>query len=64
MKNYSAAAFIFLITVSCCLAQSALPRIANVAFAPGEVLEYRVHYGFIDAGEARLEVSKLYKDFG
>ena len=45
-------------------AQSVLPRIQNVAFAPGEVLEYRVHYGFIDAGEARLEVSKEYKDFG
>lgn len=30
----------------------------NEAFKPGEVLEYRVHYGFIDAGVARLEVMK------
>lgn len=28
----------------------------NKAFRPGEVLEYRLHYGFIDAGEARIEV--------
>ncbi len=27
------------------------------AFQPNEVLEYRVHYGFMDAGEAKLEIS-------
>lgn len=64
MKNCFATALSFFIAVSYCLAQSGLPRIPNVAFAPGEVLVYRVHYGFIDAGEARLEVSKEYKDFG
>ncbi len=64
MKKYFVAAITFFIAVSFCSAQSALPHIRNVAFAPGEVLVYRVHYGFIDAGEARLEVSKDYKDFG
>jgi len=33
-----------------------LPRTKNVAFKPGEKLTYRVHYGFIDAGEATIEV--------
>jgi Protein of unknown function (DUF3108) len=27
------------------------------AFQPSEVLEYRVHYGFVDAGEAKLEIA-------
>jgi hypothetical protein len=29
----------------------------DLAFQRGEVLEYRVHYGFVDAGDARIEVS-------
>lgn len=33
-----------------------LPVVKNEAFQKGEVLEYRAHYGFIDAGTARLEV--------
>jgi hypothetical protein len=38
-----------------------LRTINYTAFKPGEVLEYRLHYGVIDAGTARLEVksSKL-----
>lgn len=32
------------------------PLIKNEAFRKGEVLEYRVHYGFVDAGTARIEV--------
>lgn len=36
--------------------QPPLPDHKNEAFKAGEVLEYRVHYGFIDAGIARLEV--------
>ena len=31
------------------------------AFKPGEVLEYRLHYGVINAGTAKLEVNKLDK---
>lgn len=31
------------------------------AFKPGEVLEYRLHYGVINAGTAKLEVNKMDK---
>ncbi|MEP7265688.1 MAG: DUF3108 domain-containing protein [Bacteroidota bacterium] len=34
-----------------------LRNINTGAFQPNEVLEYRVHYGFMDAGEARLEIA-------
>lgn len=37
---------------------------ANEAFRPSEVLEYRVHYGVIDAGEAKLEVAPEIKQIG
>jgi hypothetical protein len=33
-----------------------LPTKKNTAFKPGEILSYRLHYGFIDAGVAVLEV--------
>ncbi len=37
-------------------------RVANTSFGPGEHLEYRVHYGFINAAEAIVDVSPtLYK---
>ncbi len=32
-------------------------RVPNESFGPGEVLRYRVHYGFINAGEAEVKVS-------
>ncbi len=32
--------------------------IKNEAFKKGEVLEYRVHYGFVDAGTARIEIKE------
>lgn len=38
------------------LAQTDLRSVANQAFKPGETLDYRIHYGLIDAGEARLHV--------
>jgi len=34
------------------------------AFKPGEVLEYRVRYGLIEAGKAKLEVKKMTKKSG
>ncbi len=43
---------------------SALRKINNTAFKPGEKLRYRVHYGFVDAGEAELEVMNEQKSFG
>jgi Protein of unknown function (DUF3108) len=33
-------------------------QIKNQAFKAGEILEYRIHYGFVDAGEARIEVKQ------
>lgn len=46
------------------LAQKEFREHKNTAFKLGEVLTYRVHYGFIDAGEARLEVLPEMKSFG
>ncbi len=41
-----------------------LRKVENVSFNPGEKLKYRVHYGFVDAGEAILEVKPELKTFG
>jgi hypothetical protein len=38
-----------------------LPKVENKAFKAGERLEYRLHYGFVDAGIAELKVEKLNK---
>ena len=42
-------------------AQSVLRTQPNTAFKAGEVLQYRIHYGLIDAGEAILEVKNEIK---
>src|SRR6185436_1096516 len=44
--------------------QKVLRTINNQAFRPGEKLKFRIHYGFVDAGEATLEVSKDMKNIG
>ncbi len=36
--------------------QSTFRVVKNNAFKPGETLDYRIHYGLIDAGEAKLHV--------
>ena len=36
----------------------------EAAFVKGEKLEYRIHYGWIDAGEAVLEITKESKIIG
>ncbi|HNQ11789.1 MAG TPA: DUF3108 domain-containing protein [Bacteroidia bacterium] len=41
-----------------------LRNVKHNSFAPGEVLKFRIHYGFIDAGEATLEVNKEMKKIG
>jgi hypothetical protein len=41
-----------------------LRTITNEAFRPGEVLKFRIHYGFVNAGEAQLEVKSETKNFG
>ena len=38
-------------------------KVVNEAYQPNEVLEYRVHYVFVDAGVAKLEVAPDFKDF-
>ncbi|MDP4826772.1 MAG: DUF3108 domain-containing protein [Flavobacteriales bacterium] len=38
------------------LPETGLRTVTNTAFQTGEKLVYRIHYGFIDAGEAVLEV--------
>lgn len=37
-------------------AQATARKVTNNAFQPGEVVEYRIHYGAVNAGVARLEV--------
>jgi len=39
-----------------------LRNVTTNAFQPSEILEYRVHYGFMDAGEARLEIAAQVKE--
>lgn len=43
-------------TLQAPLTSKELPSVDNMAFKEGEVLSYRLHYGFIDAGVAVLEV--------
>lgn len=38
--------------------------VQNRAFVEGEKLKYRLHYGFIDAGEAVIEIKKEARMFG
>lgn len=58
------ALILFVFTATNVFAQKEFRDQKNIAFKPGEVLEYRVHYGFIDAGEAKLEVLPEMKLFG
>lgn len=44
--------------------QSRFRVINNEAFKEGEIIEYRIHYGFVDAGEARLEIKADLKEMG
>jgi len=36
--------------------QDSFRAVKNEAFKAGEILEYRIHYGFVEAGVARLEI--------
>lgn len=40
---------------------SSLRTVKHNNFAPGEILEYRLHYGMVNAGTAKLEVQKVNK---
>lgn len=55
--------FLLLLSSISVVAQT-LRSLPNKAFKKGEVITYRVHYGFIDAGTARLEVMDEEKKYG
>ena len=44
--------------------QKVLRTMDNQAFKHGEKLTFRIHYGFVDAGEATLEVAENSKNIG
>jgi hypothetical protein len=44
--------------------QKSLRTIDNKAFKAGEKLKFRIHYGFIDAGTATMEIKKEIQDVG
>lgn len=46
------------------VARTSLPSKTNFAFKEGEVLSYRVHYGFIEAGVAIIEVKPEIEEIG
>ena len=58
----SLVAFVFGMTSSTSVVT--YPTITNKAFQAGEKLRYRITYGFVDAGEAVLEVKKTTKKAG
>ncbi|MBU2019458.1 MAG: DUF3108 domain-containing protein, partial [Bacteroidetes bacterium] len=62
MKNwiYIIASAVLVITLTSSNMVS-YPTASNKAFAVGEKLRYRVTYGFVDAGEATLEVKSTSK---
>jgi hypothetical protein len=61
MKKWSGFFLLGLITCGF-VGNDSYRRVINQSFTTGEVLEYRVHYGIINAGEATIDVSpSLYK---
>jgi hypothetical protein len=64
MKNTAFAFLILFLLPFLSGAQSGVLKNNTKAFGPSEVLEYRVHYGFIDAGTAKLEVDPVVKNLG
>lgn len=62
MKKVIAGISIVLFLGTGFIALNSYRRVVNNSFGPGEHLEYRVHYGFINAAEAIIDVSpSLYK---
>lgn len=59
MKYYKLL-YILLFSIGSVNGQAPLRKIDNHAFKLGEILEYRIHYGFVEAGEARLEMKSEY----
>ncbi len=55
--------FISVISTQVVAAQKTLRTVKNEAFQRGEILKFRIHYGFLDAGEAILEVKQDTRTF-
>ncbi len=56
---------LFLLLISnVAIGQATFRNVHNIAFKPGEIVEYRIHYGFIDAGIARLEIKPAKAEIG
>jgi hypothetical protein len=55
-KTGGVIAFLFLFIAG--FGQVPFRQIKNQAFKTGEILEYRIHYGFVEAGMAQLEVKQ------
>lgn len=66
MKKFIRAAvcICFLVSTLPVTAQDKFRTIKNEAFKAGEILQYRIHYGFMDAGEAVLEVKEQLQPMG
>ena len=64
MKKQSFLTFLLFLLISLSYGQSKYRSIENRAFKTGEITQYRIHYGFVDAGETLLEVKQEYKDIG
>lgn len=63
--NRTSLLLLLLVYVSSALhAQSAYRKLNNEAFKRGEKLTYRIHYGFIDAAIATIEITEENKKFG
>ena len=56
--------FLSLLTFERSYAQKTMRTLPNKSFRQGEMLRFRVHYGFIDAGEVVMEVKNETKAFG
>jgi hypothetical protein len=62
MKKFLIGIGIFAVLASGFTVMDSYRRVVNKSFGPGEHLEYRVHYGFLNAAEAVVDVSPtLYK---
>jgi hypothetical protein len=53
---------VLLFVGSASYSQKLIP-VVNEAFKPGEKLKFRVHFGFIDAGEVTMEIDDKYEKF-
>jgi len=61
MKKLFLILILLLVCVTFISSDTKYPTIKNTAFQAGEVLRYRISYGFVDAGEAILEVKETNK---